>query len=231
MAGRGRRVARARRRRALGPDRHRRHARAVRRVPRPARDRDARRAGRAPGAHGPGARRRSSSVATAWPASSTRASRATPSAAVAERILDHGGAMLSVDLAGGREPRARRSSTPSRSRSGPPAWAASTRWSSTRRRRRHRSLDAASLAAAGITEGLLRVSVGLEDEADLVADFGQALDAANAASRAPDPDRGQADAGRHRVGRPPSRPSPPGGRRHVPRRASRRGSPTPSGAC
>ena len=97
----------------------------------------------------------------------------------------------------------------------------------------HRSLDAASLAAAGITEGLLRVSVGLEDEADLVADFAQALDAANAASPSagPDPDRGQADAGRHRVGRPPSRPSPPGGRRNVPRRASRRGSPTPSGAC
>ena len=44
----------------------------------------------------------------------------------------------------------------------------------------HRSLDAASLAAAGITEGLLRVSVGLEDEADLLADFGAALDAANA---------------------------------------------------
>ena len=46
----------------------------------------------------------------------------------------------------------------------------------------HRSLDAAALAAAGITEGLLRVSVGLEDEADLIADFGAALDAANAAA-------------------------------------------------
>jgi cystathionine beta-lyase/cystathionine gamma-synthase len=45
----------------------------------------------------------------------------------------------------------------------------------------HRSLDAAALAAAGITQGLLRVSVGLEDEADLIADFGAALDAANAA--------------------------------------------------
>ena len=49
----------------------------------------------------------------------------------------------------------------------------------------HRSLDAASLAAAGITEGLLRVSVGLEDEADLIADFGQALEAARAASPTP----------------------------------------------
>ncbi len=35
----------------------------------------------------------------------------------------------------------------------------------------HRALDAAALAAAGITEGLLRVSVGLEDEADLRADL------------------------------------------------------------
>ena len=86
----------------------------------------------------------------------------------------------------------------------------------------HRSLDAASLAAAGITEGLLRVSVGLEDEADLVADFGQALDAANAASPSAPTRPRPADAGRHRVGRPPSRPSPPGGRRNVPRRASRR---------
>ncbi len=76
--GRGR-VARPRRRGAVGPDRHRRHARAVRRVPRPARDRDGRGAGRAPVAHGPGAGRRSSSVATAWPRSPTRASRAIPS--------------------------------------------------------------------------------------------------------------------------------------------------------
>ncbi len=34
---------------------------------------------------------------------------------------------------------------------------------------------------AGNTEGLLRIAVGLEDEADLVADFAAALDAANAA--------------------------------------------------
>ena len=39
----------------------------------------------------------------------------------------------------------------------------------------HRQLDAAALAAAGIPQGLIRVSVGLEDEADLLADFDQAL--------------------------------------------------------
>ncbi len=42
----------------------------------------------------------------------------------------------------------------------------------------HRQLDAAALAAAGIPEGLIRVSVGLEDVEDLLADFDQALTAA-----------------------------------------------------
>jgi O-acetylhomoserine (thiol)-lyase len=48
----------------------------------------------------------------------------------------------------------------------------------------HRALDAAALAAAGIGEGLLRVSVGLEDEADLIADFDAALAAARVATPA-----------------------------------------------
>ena len=107
-----------------------------------------------------------------------------PQRAVASEILDSGGAMLSVDLAGGRE--AGRAffdalRIPERTASlgsvhtmvvHPPTSS-------------HRTLDAASLAAAGITQGLLRVSVGLEDEADLVADFGQALEAARAASPTP----------------------------------------------
>ena len=44
----------------------------------------------------------------------------------------------------------------------------------------HRQLDAAALAAAGIAEGLVRVSVGLEDADDLLADFDQAFRAARA---------------------------------------------------
>jgi cystathionine beta-lyase/cystathionine gamma-synthase len=102
-----------------------------------------------------------------------------PQADVASRILDGGGAMLSVDLAGGRD--AGRTfydalTIPERTASlgsvhtmvvHPPSSS-------------HRSLDAGSLAAAGITEGLLRVSVGLEDEPDLIADFGAALHAARA---------------------------------------------------
>ncbi len=109
-----------------------------------------------------------------------------PQRAVAQRILDSGGAMLSVDLAGGRT--AGRAffdalTIPERTASlgsvhtmvvHPPTTS-------------HRALDAAALAAAGITEGLLRISVGLEDEADLRADFAVALAAARAASRPTSP--------------------------------------------
>jgi methionine-gamma-lyase len=44
----------------------------------------------------------------------------------------------------------------------------------------HRQLDDAALAESGITAGLLRVSVGLEDLDDLVADFEIGLEAARA---------------------------------------------------
>jgi cystathionine beta-lyase/cystathionine gamma-synthase len=107
-----------------------------------------------------------------------------PQRDVAARILDCGGAMLSVDLAGGRA--AGRAffdalTIPERTASlgsvhtmvvHPPTSS-------------HRALDAAALAAAGITEGLLRISVGLEDEADLRADFAGALRAALAAGASP----------------------------------------------
>jgi methionine-gamma-lyase len=39
----------------------------------------------------------------------------------------------------------------------------------------HRQLDEEAMRAAGLSDGLVRVSVGLEDAADLVADFRQAL--------------------------------------------------------
>jgi O-acetylhomoserine (thiol)-lyase len=39
----------------------------------------------------------------------------------------------------------------------------------------HQQMDAAALAAAGVGEGLVRLSVGLEDAQDLMADLGQAL--------------------------------------------------------
>jgi O-acetylhomoserine (thiol)-lyase len=42
----------------------------------------------------------------------------------------------------------------------------------------HQQMDAASLAAAGVGEEMIRLSVGLEDARDLIDDLGQALRAA-----------------------------------------------------
>jgi cystathionine gamma-synthase/O-acetylhomoserine (thiol)-lyase len=41
----------------------------------------------------------------------------------------------------------------------------------------HKDMDPASLAAAGVDEGAVRISIGLEDAADLLADLEQALSA------------------------------------------------------
>ena len=43
----------------------------------------------------------------------------------------------------------------------------------------HHGLSADERACRGITEPMIRLSVGLEDTADLIADLRQALDAAN----------------------------------------------------
>jgi cystathionine beta-lyase/cystathionine gamma-synthase len=48
----------------------------------------------------------------------------------------------------------------------------------------HRQLDDAGLADAGIAQGLVRISVGLEDPDDLIADMARALDAARVAAPA-----------------------------------------------
>ncbi len=45
----------------------------------------------------------------------------------------------------------------------------------------HQQMDAAALAAAGVGEDMIRLSVGLEDAADLAADLGQALHASQKA--------------------------------------------------
>ena len=58
----------------------------------------------------------------------------------------------------------------------------------------HRQLDDEALVAAGITPGLLRCSVGLEDLDDLLDDFSRALDAARAAAPAPRHVRGSTPA-------------------------------------
>ena len=45
----------------------------------------------------------------------------------------------------------------------------------------HQQMDAAALAAAGVGEELIRISVGLEAKADILDDFGQALRASQKA--------------------------------------------------
>ena len=47
----------------------------------------------------------------------------------------------------------------------------------------HFRMDDAALAAAGITQGTIRLSIGLEDAADLIDDLGRALKAAERAKR------------------------------------------------
>jgi cystathionine beta-lyase/cystathionine gamma-synthase len=103
-----------------------------------------------------------------------------PQHEVATRQLARGGGMLAFDLAGGRAAGAALIDTltiPVRTASLGSVFTIVSHPPSTT----HRQLDDAALAAAGITAGLLRCSVGLEDLDDLIADFSRALDAARAA--------------------------------------------------
>lgn len=106
-----------------------------------------------------------------------------PQHRVAERLLAMGGGMLAIDLAGGREAGRAFIDTltiPERTASLGSIHTIVAHPPSTT----HRQLEESELAATGITPGLLRVSVGLEDLEDLQADFATALAAAAAASGA-----------------------------------------------
>ena len=104
-----------------------------------------------------------------------------PQRDVAARQLPAGGGMLAFELEGGRE--AGRAfidalSVPELTASLGSVFTMVVHPPSTT----HRQLDDAALAESGITAGLLRVSVGLEDLEDLVADFERGLAAARAAT-------------------------------------------------
>jgi cystathionine beta-lyase/cystathionine gamma-synthase len=102
-----------------------------------------------------------------------------PQHAVAGRELALGGGMLAFDLGGGRAAGGAfidRLEIPARTASLGSVFSIVSHPPSTT----HRQLDDAALAAAGITPGLLRCSVGLEDLEDLITDFAQALEAARA---------------------------------------------------
>lgn len=100
-----------------------------------------------------------------------------PQHAVVQRLLRNGGGMLAFDVGDRQTAQALLDalSLPPRTASlGSIRTIAVHPASST-----HRQMDAAALADAGIPEGLVRVSVGLEDEEDLLADFEHALTAAH----------------------------------------------------
>jgi methionine-gamma-lyase len=100
-----------------------------------------------------------------------------PQHATAARQLARGGGMLAFELSGGRaagEAFIDTLTLPERTASLGSVFTIVSHPPSTT----HRQLDDAALAAAGITPGLLRCSVGLEDLDDLVADFDRALGAA-----------------------------------------------------
>jgi cystathionine beta-lyase/cystathionine gamma-synthase len=106
-----------------------------------------------------------------------------PQREVASRQLGAGGGMLAFELAGGRaagEAFIDALTIPPVTASLGSVFTMVVHPPSTT----HRQLDDAALAAAGITPGLLRCSVGLEDLDDLVTDFERGLAAARAAAPA-----------------------------------------------
>lgn len=105
-----------------------------------------------------------------WPGLAAHSDHAT-----ASRLLEGGfGGMLAFELSGGREAgleftRRLRLARLAPSLGGPETLVLHPASTS------HRQFDAAGLAAAGITAGMVRVSAGLEHPEDLWSDFAQAL--------------------------------------------------------
>jgi methionine-gamma-lyase len=100
-----------------------------------------------------------------------------PTHEVAKRVLDGYGGMVSFDLRGGRAAgrrfiEATRVAKLAASLGGLETLVAHPASTT------HRQLDAGALAAAGIGEGMVRMSVGLEDAADLLEDLTAALEVA-----------------------------------------------------
>jgi len=100
--------------------------------------------------------------------------RSHPQAELARTQMSHGGTLLAIDLAGGRD--AARAFLErvsllrvATSLGGPETLVCHSATTT------HASLTAQEAAAVGVTDGLLRISVGLEDPADLLADIVEAL--------------------------------------------------------
>lgn len=93
----------------------------------------------------------------------------------AARLLDGFGGMLAFDLKGGREAADRMMSRTRLATHAPSLGGVETLIVSPARSS-HAKLSPEARAAMGISDGLIRVSVGIEATADLIADFAQALE-------------------------------------------------------
>jgi cystathionine beta-lyase/cystathionine gamma-synthase len=100
-----------------------------------------------------------------------------PTHKLAAKLLDGDPGLLSFDLRGGRDA-GRRFIEATRVATLAPSLGTVETLVSHPASTTHRQYDAAALAAAGIGEGMVRVSVGLEDGPDLAEDFTQALEVA-----------------------------------------------------
>ena len=100
-----------------------------------------------------------------------------PTAQLAAKLLDGDPGMLSFDLEGGREA-GRRFIEATRVAKLAASLGSTETLVSHPASTTHRQLSPEALAAAGIGEGMVRVSVGLEDAADLAEDFTRALEVA-----------------------------------------------------
>lgn len=100
-----------------------------------------------------------------------------PTYDVARRVLDGFGGMLSFDIIGGREA-GRRFIEGTRVAALAASLGGVETLVSHPASTTHRQLSPEALHEAGIGEGLIRVSIGLEDAEDIIADFEQALERA-----------------------------------------------------
>ncbi|HEV2920716.1 MAG TPA: PLP-dependent transferase, partial [Actinomycetota bacterium] len=100
-----------------------------------------------------------------------------PTAGLAAKLLDGGPGLRSFDLTGGREAGRRFIEATRVARLAASLGSVETLVSHPASTT-HRQFSPDALAAAGIGEGMVRVSVGLEDGDDLVEDFTQALEVA-----------------------------------------------------
>lgn len=100
-----------------------------------------------------------------------------PDHETAKRVLDGFGGMVGIELAGGGEAAARFVGALQLAKLAPSLGGVETLVSEPRYTS-HAAMTPEQRAAGGIRDGFLRVSLGIEDAADLIADFDQALRAA-----------------------------------------------------